>query len=67
MKQEEIVQRAMSRRRLVINAAIAAGDAATIASSSLGFLSAAIAKEGPADNSKAKPPATPGRIEKAML
>ena len=50
MKQEEIVQRAMSRRRLVINAAIAAGDAATIASSSLGFLSAAIAKEGPADN-----------------
>jgi hypothetical protein len=49
MKQEEILQRAISRRRLLINAAIAAGGAATITSSSIGFLSTAIAKDGPTE------------------
>ena len=49
MTQEEIFQRVISRRRLWINAAIAAGGAATIASSSIAFLSVAIAKDGPTE------------------
>jgi len=49
MKHEELLQRAISRRRLMINAAIAAGGAVTIASSSLGYFSNAITKDGPAE------------------